>query len=125
MSTFITRAMRAPATAGGASPPPKRSVGAGLDQRSAPDRSKPKAVEAKGSASPIRAWRAADANPTHTPPQGIGAAAGIATSGPRHPFGGDGGSGARRSTTERAARMRAIEQAWKDERARQAEFEED
>jgi hypothetical protein len=123
MSTFIARALREPATAD--PPRPRRSDGAGLDQRSARDRSKPKAVEAKGSASPIRAWRAADAEPTHTPPQGIGVAASIATPGPRHPFGGEGGSGARRSTTERAARMRAVEQAWKDEHARQAELEDD
>lgn len=125
MSTFIARALRQPATAGPIPPRPKQSAGAGLDQRSAGDRSKPKSVEAKGSASPIRAWRAADADPTHTPQQGTGAGASTANPGPRHPFGGDGGSGARRSTTERAARMRAIEQAWKDERARQAEFEED
>src|SRR5687767_568081 len=122
MSTFITRAMRQPATAGPAS---ARSGGAGADPRAARDGSKPKAVEAKGSASPIRAWRAGDADATHTSQQGIGAAASIATAGPRHPFGGEGGAGARRSTTERAARMRAIEQAWKDERARQAELEDD
>jgi hypothetical protein len=120
MSTFITRAMRQPATAGPAS---ARSGGAGADPRAVRDRSKPKAVEAKGSASPIRAWRSAEADATHTPQQGSGAAS-IATAGPRHPFGGEGGSGARRSTTERAARMRAIEQAWKDERARQAELDE-
>jgi hypothetical protein len=124
MSTFIARAMRQPATAGPIPPRPKRSGGAGPDQRSARDRSKPKAVEAKGSASPIRAWRAADADPAHTAEQGFGAAAGSATPGPRHPFGGD-GSGPRRSTTDRAARMRAIEQAWKDERARQTELEDD
>jgi hypothetical protein len=124
MSTFITRAMRQPATAGPAARP-KRSLGAGFDQRAAHDRSKPKAVEAKGSASPIRAWRAADADPTHTPQQGNGAGASNATAGPSHPFGGEGGSGARRSATERAARMRAIEEAWKDERARRAEHEDD
>jgi hypothetical protein len=121
MSTFIARATREPATARPATPRPKRSGGASPGPRPAHDRSKPKAVEAKGSASPIRAWRAADADATQ---QGSGAA-GTATAGPRHPFGGDGGSGARRSTTERAARMRAIEQAWKDEHARQAELEED
>jgi hypothetical protein len=122
MSTFIARALREPATAGPART--KRSGGAGLDQRPPRDLSKPKAVETKGRASPIRAWRAADAGPSHTPQQGIAAAAG-ATAGPRHPFGGEGGSVARRSTTERAARMRAIEQAWKDEHARQAELEDD
>jgi hypothetical protein len=121
MSTSITRAMRQPATAG---PAPARSGGAGADQHAARDGSKPKAVEAKGSASPIRAWRAADADATRTPQQGSGAA-GIAAAGPRHPFGGEGGVGARRGTTERAARMRAIEQAWKDERARQAALDED
>ena len=113
MSTFSARPMRRAA----AGP-------AGLDQRSARDGSKPKAVEAKGSGSQIRAWRATDAGPSHTPQQGSGAAS-ITTAGPRHPFGGEGGSVPRRSTTERAARMRAIEQAWKDERARQAEMEED
>jgi hypothetical protein len=124
MSAFIARAIREPGTAGPASPRPKRSGGAGPDQRSTSDRSKPKAVEAKGGASPIRAWRAADAGASHTPQQATGAAGG-ATAGPRHPFSGEVGSGARRSTTERAARMRAIEQAWKEERARQAEFEDD
>jgi hypothetical protein len=124
MSTFIARAIRERATAGPATPRPKQSGGAGTDQRSARDRFKPKAVEAKGSASPIRAWRAADAGPSHTPQQAIGANGG-ATAAARHPFSGEVGSGARRSTTERAARTRAIEQAWKEERARQAEFEDD
>jgi hypothetical protein len=120
MSTFSARPMRR-APAGPAAPPPKRSIGAGLDQRSARDRSKPKAVEAKGSASPIRAWRAAEPGASETAREAQRAAANAA----RHPFGGDGGSGPRRSTTERAARMRAIEQAWRDERARQAESEGD
>jgi hypothetical protein len=124
MSTLSARPTRR-ATAGPASPPAKRAIGTGLDQRSARDGSKPKAVEAKGGASPIRAWRAADAGPSHTLQQGNGAAASSATAGTRHPFGGEGGSVPRRSTTERAARMRAIEQAWKDERARQAELEDD
>lgn len=120
MSTFSARPMRR-AIAGPASPPAERSIGAGLDQRSARDRSKPKALAARGSDSPIRAWRAAEAGPSGTAGEQVRAAA---NSG-RHPFGGDGGSGPRRSTTERAARMRAIEQAWKDERARQAELEDD
>jgi hypothetical protein len=125
MSTFIARALQEPATAGPAPARAKRSGGAGLDQRSPHDRTKPKAVEAKGRTSPIRAWRAADAGPSHTPQQGSGAAASIAAAGARHPFGGEGGAVPRRSTTERAARMRAIEQAWKDEHARQSKFEDD
>jgi hypothetical protein len=118
MSKFRARALRQPASAGPAAPRPGRSVEAKLEARSARERSNPKAVEAKGSASPIRAWRAADADPALTARE----AAGGATRG--HPFGGD-GSGPRRTTTDRAARMRAIEQAWKDERARQAELEDD
>ena len=121
MSTFSARSMPQPATVGPASPAAKRSFGAGHDQRPARDGSKPKPVQAKGSASPIRAWRAAEPGANETPGEEMRAAA----SSVRHPFGGDGGSGPRRSTTERAARMRAIEQAWKDERARQADLEED
>lgn len=120
MSTLITRAQ--PVTAGPASPRSKRSVGAAeVDQRLGRERAKPKAVQARGSASPIRAWRAAENAASEQEAPGLASAT---ASAPRHPFG-EGGSGPRRSATERAARMRAVEQAWKDEHARQAELEDD
>jgi hypothetical protein len=119
MSKFMVRAQ--PATAGPASSRPSRSVG-DVGQRFGGERSRPKAIQAKGSASPIRAWRAAENGAPRQEAQGAASATAPA---PRHPFGGEGGSGPRRSATERAARMRAIEQAWKDERARQAELEDD
>lgn len=100
----------------------KRRVGAGeVEQRFARGRSKAVAVEVRRKTSPIRAWRAAEIDPGQTPEQEDHATARIATATPRRPFGPEAGAGS--SAVDRAARMRAIEQAWKEERARQAESE--
>ena len=102
----------------------KRSVSAGaVEQRFARGRSKAAPVEARGRAAPIRAWRAAEMDMSQTPRQADRAAARVATAAPRQTLGREAGAGARLSAVERAARMRAIEQAWKEERARQAELE--
>ena len=104
----------------------KRRVSAGEpEQRFARGRSQPMAVEVRGRASPIRAWRAAETDPSPTPRQEDRAAARVAAAAPRQPFGREAGAGARLDAIERAARMRAIEQAWKEEVARQAELEAD
>jgi hypothetical protein len=129
MSTFITRGIDQAKAAGPESPRLKRSVGAGdLDQRftrEMRDRPENRAVEARGSASPIRAWRAAEADPSQTQRQSGRAAASATTAAPRQPSGREAGAGSGRSAIERAARMRAIEQAWKEEQARQAEIDDD
>lgn len=127
MSTFIARAARQPEATGSESPRLKRNASVGEpDQRlmrEVRDPNKPRTVEATGRPSPIRAWRAAEAHPSQTPRHDERTAASVTTAAPRQPSGREPGSG--RSAIERAARMRAIEQAWKEERARQAEFDND
>lgn len=96
--------------------PQKRRASLGDEQGVARDRSKP---VARGRASPIRAWRAADTDSSVVPgPEARTAAEGFPQSSSRDP-----GAGARPGALERAARMRAIEQAWKEEQARQAELD--
>lgn len=129
MSTFIARAARQPEATGSESPRLKRNASVGEpDQRlmrEVRDPNKPRAVEARGRPSPIRAWRAAEAHPSQTPRHDERAAASVTTAAPRQPSGREAGAGSGRSAIERAARMRAIEQAWKEERARQAELDND
>jgi hypothetical protein len=79
-------------------------------------------VEVRRRASPIRAWRAAETELSPIPKQEDHAPARAATA-PRQSLVHNAGTGARLSAVERAARVRAIERAWKEERARQAELE--
>lgn len=104
----------------------KRRVSAGeVEQRFARGRSKPVAVEVRGKASPIRAWRAVEEGPSPIAEKEDRTGATVATALRRQPFGREARAGSRLRASERAARMRAIEQAWKEERARQAELEAD
>jgi hypothetical protein len=73
----------------------------------------------RGKASPIRAWRAGETDLGPSPEPKDRAPARVA----RQPFGREAEAGARPKAVERAARIRAIEQAWKEERARQAALE--
>lgn len=125
MTTTIEREINQPTKP--ARPAPlllKRRVSAGeVEQRFARGRSKPVAVEVRRKASPIRAWRAAETDPSQTSSQEKRAAARVAAAAPRQPFGREAGAGSRLSAVKRAARISAIEQAWKEERARQVELE--
>ena len=99
----------------------KRRPSAGkVEQRLAGERSNP---VAQGRASPIRAWRAAETDASQTPSAEARTAAKTPAGAFRQPSSRDTGAGARPGALERAARMRAIEQAWKEELARQAELE--
>src|SRR5919106_797025 len=103
-----------------------RTVGAGdVEQRLARGRPRSAAAAEQRGGAPIRAWRAADNDVSKAPqralrfwpmpdakPPSQNPAAATAT-------------GPRPNGPERTARMRAIEQAWKAERARQAELEAD
>lgn len=102
-----------------------RTVGAGdVEQRL---RGRPRsaaAAEQRGRA-PIRAWRAAD-NDVSKAPQRAHRFCAMPDARPasRNPAAAT-ATGPRPNGPERTARMRAIEQAWKAERARQAELEAD
>lgn len=94
-----------------AAPAPRSTTGAGARDHPSPT--------ARGKASPIRAWRAAEADPSaphkatdDVPAKVAAAAVGRGTS-----------LGARSGALERIARTRAIEQAWKEELARQIQLD--
>lgn len=124
MSTTVERHSHQPSRPADAAPLPlQRRLSAGaVEQRFSRGRSKTVAVEVRRAA-PIRAWRAAGADLTQIPKQEARAPAKAGAPAPRQPFGREAGAGARPTAVDRATRMRAIEQAWKDERARQAELE--
>lgn len=125
MSTTVERHSHQPSRPADAAPLPlQRRLSAGeVEQRFSRGRSKAVTVEVRRRAAPIRAWRAAEADLTQIPKQEARAPAKAGAPAPRQPFIRDAGAGARPNAVERATRMRAIEQAWKVERARQAELE--
>jgi hypothetical protein len=122
MTVSIERAIRQPTRpARPAALPQKRRARAGeVEQGFVRDRSKP---VARSRPSPIRAWRAAGTDPSQTAWSEARPAAKVAAAALRQASGRDAQAGARVGVLERAARMRVIEQAWKEERARQAELE--
>jgi translation initiation factor IF-2 len=125
MNSTIEREITAPAKP--ARPAPlllKRRVSAGeVEQRFPRGRSKAVTVEVRRRASPIRAWRAAETDLSPTPKQEDHTPAKVAPVAPGQSFVREAGAGSRLTEVERAARTRAIEQAWKEERARQAQIE--
>jgi translation initiation factor IF-2 len=124
MSTILER-KTAPTSTGAAPLSLPRSVRVGeVEQRFARGRSKTVTVEAKRRRSPIGARRAPEATVSQAfERQPERAPAPLGTKGAGRPFARDLEAGTRLSEAERTARMRAIEQAWKEERARQIERE--
>lgn len=104
---------------------PKRRVSLGeVEQRFTRGRSKTVVVEAARRRSPIRAWRAPETGTTQPVEQQQDRTSARADTGrSNRPFARDLATGMRLNEAERAARTRAIEQAWKEERARQSERE--
>lgn len=101
-----------------AAPAHKRIAGTGqVERRFARDFVPP---IARGKPSPIRAWRA-DGDGNSAPEPGTRTPPKAATF--RQPPTRDANGAARPGALERAVRMRAIEQAWKEELARQADLE--
>lgn len=103
----------------------KRSVRVGeVEQRFSRGRLRTVTVEAKRRSSAIRSWRApetavsqiSEQQPDRAPTR-------LGTKGAARPVAGDFAAGTRLSEAERTARMRAVEQAWKEERARLTERE--
>lgn len=94
-----------------AAPAPRSTTGAGARDHPSPT--------ARGKASPIRAWRAVEADagpPPKAADRAPGKAAAAAVSRGTT-------TGARSGARERAARTRAIERAWKEELARQIQLD--
>ena len=100
-----------------------RTVSAGdVEQRLACGRRRSAAPQAQRGSSPIRAWRAADTELSKAPQSAdrLSAMADGRPAGRHHAAATP--TGPRPNGPDRTARMRAIEQAWKTERARQAEL---
>ena len=102
-----------------------RTVGAGeVEQRLARGRPSSAVAEPRRNRS-IRAWRAADAEVSKAPRRADRPSAMLDTKPAGCRPAAASPTGPRPNDSERTARMRAIEQAWKAERARQAELEAD
>jgi hypothetical protein len=89
----------------------------GIKERFARRQSKAIAGQHKRRSSTSRAWRAAEIDAARALKQGNSASAETIT------FALDDGAGSQQSAAQRAARMRAIEQAFRDELRRQTEAE--
>lgn len=101
-----------------------RTVGAGdVEQRVARACPRSAVADEQRASSPIRAWRAADTAAIKAPQRAHRPSTmPDATAAGHHPAAAT-ATGPPPNGPERTARMHAVEQAWKAERARQAEFE--
>lgn len=91
----------------------------GIEERFARRRSRVTAKQHKRRNSTIRAWHAPDAEAARTPKQVAQDARRVDAEAVRPPFALENGGGSRQSAARRAARMRAVEEAFRNELRRQ------